>query len=334
MMRNICRILLTGFFVIVLTLTGLMPLKEVNTAAYAEGEDEAVTYTVFIYSGKEGTFADGTTVKKIENLTYRSSVTVSLGDLDLQVKNPDQYYVRGLKLAGHDNDELSSVRFQSYTFDIKEDMSFSVSYGMAGGMVKYTVNYQDENGNSLHPSESFYGMAGDKPVVAYRHVEGYLPDSYNLAKTLTSNESQNVFTFTYHRVYDETGTGGGTIARPGEINGGTAADQTSANRQGSSASYGLSAGLRPGGSAAGTEGQAAVHAQSENDGTKEGAGITDLDDEKTPTTGNADQDQDSSKGSAFSGLRTIIFGIIAAGVIAALIILYFLLFRKDYEGEE
>ena len=34
-------------------------------------------------------------------------------------------------------------------------------------------------------------------MVAYRYVEGYQPYAYNLGKTLTENEAENVFNFVY-----------------------------------------------------------------------------------------------------------------------------------------
>ena len=50
-------------------------------------------------------------------------------------------------------------------------------------MVAYTVNYQDASGKSLAKSQTFYGNVGDKPVVAYRYVENYIPDALALTKT-------------------------------------------------------------------------------------------------------------------------------------------------------
>ena len=77
------------------------------------------------------------------------------------------------------------------------DADYVVAYGIKGNMVAYTVNYQDASGKSLAESQTFYGNVGDKPVVAYRYVENYIPDALALTKTLSDNESENVFTFTY-----------------------------------------------------------------------------------------------------------------------------------------
>ena len=70
-------------------------------------------------------------------------------------------------------------------------------------MVAYTVNYQDANGNALSDSETFYGAVGDQPVVAFKYFENYHPQAYNLTKTLSSNEAENIlrlYTRRIHRV--------------------------------------------------------------------------------------------------------------------------------------
>ena len=76
-------------------------------------------------------------------------------------------------------------------------MDYVVAYGIKGDMLAYTVNYQDANGKTLADSQTFYGNAGDKPVVAYKYIENYIPQALALTKTLSDNESENVFTFTY-----------------------------------------------------------------------------------------------------------------------------------------
>ena len=315
--NRIRNMLITGFFVMVLAVMGTIP--QAAQLLPGSGTDEAyaeTTYTVFIYSGKEGYFGEpDTTMKKITGLKYGEQVTVSLSDLGLVVKDPDTYYVRGLKIAGHDNDELSSMQFQSYSFKIEEDTSFSVSYGMAGGMVKYTVNYRDRSGKSLHSSEEFYGMAGDKPVVAFKHIDGYLPDDYNLAKTLSSNEADNVFTFTYHKA---EGVAGGEEGEEGDEDTDNGGDND--NNGGNN---GANAGN--GGNAAGN---GTATADIGNNATPL-ANITDLDDNDTPMA-SVDKDKDGGLSGAAMGL----IGIVIAGILIALGLLYLILRRKGEEGEE
>ena len=308
--RRLRNILTTGILAVILACFGVMPqaMQLISADGQASGNEAYAdtTYTIFIYSGKEGYFGEpDKTVEKITGKKYGDEVKVDLAELKLKVKNPDEYYVRGLKIAGHDNDELSSVQMQSYTFNIEEDTSFSVSYGIPGGMVEYTVKYQDGNGNTLHDSETFYGMAGDRPVLSFRHVEGYLPDDINLTKMLTDNAASNVFTFTYHKVYEGTGAD-----EEGNDNGGNAgANNGAANAAGNAA--------------AGNGNQTANAGN-----TIPGTNITNLDDNEPPLA-SVDKDKDGGLSGATMGL----IGIVVAGILIALGLLYLILRRRGEEEE-
>lgn len=170
-------------------------------AGTAFAADKPYTFTVTVNAGKEGTLTNGDTdkIKKFGPVENGKSVTITAADLGLEVNDSDTYYVRGLKLSGHDNDEAVTRHYQlPLTLNnVTEDMSLSVAYGIKGSMVKYTVSYEDEAGNPLRNSEEYYGMIGDYPVVSYQVVDGYLPDAYSKGKTLLADESQNVFRFTY-----------------------------------------------------------------------------------------------------------------------------------------
>ena len=199
--RNVKASVLRYVMAAAALIMALLMIMPAGLAEIAYADEKETTYSIFVYSGKEGYFGDpDTTMKKVDGLKYGDSVTIDLSGFDLKVKDPDKYYVRGLKIAGHDNDQLSTMQFQSYTFTVKEDMAFTVAYGMAGGMVKYTVKYVDEDGKSLRDDGEYYGMPGDMPVVAFRLIKGYKPNDYNLTRTLTDNEADNIFTFTYHKV--------------------------------------------------------------------------------------------------------------------------------------
>lgn len=171
------------------------------TSVYAEkgGNDSSYSYTVKLYAGNHGTFSDGSTYKTYtvdddgKPLTYGSRITLSTNDIVLNSEDGGKYYVRGIRETGKDNDTVSSEK----SFKVTSDREYVVAYGIAGNMVAYTVNYVDSNGNALAESETYYGVVGDKPVVAYLYVDGYQPQAYNLTKTLSSDESSNVFTFTY-----------------------------------------------------------------------------------------------------------------------------------------
>jgi len=307
--RRLRNVLTTGILAVILACFGLTPQALQLFSADGQASDHEAfaadgptEYTIFIYSGKEGYFGEpGNTVKKIEGNTYDEEVTVNLADLKLKVKNPDEYYVRGLKIAGHDNDELSSVQMKSYTFNIKEDTAFSVSYGIMGGMVEYTVNYRDGSGNTLHNSETFYGMPGDRPVLTFRHVEGYLPDEINLTKVLTDNAASNVFTFTYHRVYAGSGTDEEGAANDGNAGANNAAANAAA-------------------------GNGVQNANAGN--TIPGTNITSLDDNEPPLA-SVDKDKDGGISGATMGL----IGIVIAGILIALALLYFILRRRGEEEE-
>ena len=165
-------------------------------AAYAAGK--AYTYTVRIFSGQQGTFVNGDTCMVFKDVKAGDGIPFNQGNVYL--KDASKYYVKGWKLAGKDdvtknyqnNDSLllSSVKVES-------DMDLVVCYGVLVDSVGYTVRYVDQQGNELLPSESFYGNVGDSPVLAYRYIEGYLPQAYNLTGELYSDPSQNIYTFTY-----------------------------------------------------------------------------------------------------------------------------------------
>lgn len=160
--------------------------------AYAA--DDPYAYTVRVYSGAQGTFVGGSDCYTFPPLAAGTQVEFHQGDVKL--KDDSKYYVRGWKLAGHDND--NSTLFGSLPVD--SDMDLVVCYGILGDNVGYTVRYVDAAGNELLPTETFYGNVGDSPVLAYRYVEGYLPQAYNLTGELYADASQNVYTFTYSPV--------------------------------------------------------------------------------------------------------------------------------------
>lgn len=131
---------------------------------------------------------------------------VVFGDVNeaVQLETGSRYYVKGIRVSGRDN---STVDIPA--FPVEGDRDYVVAYGIQGDLTSYVVNYQDAGGNTLAPSRTYYGNVGDKPVVAFRYIEGYQPQAYNLTKTLSQNTAENVFTFTYRRV-PTASSGGGT----------------------------------------------------------------------------------------------------------------------------
>lgn len=87
-------------------------------------------------------------------------------------------------------------------------------------------------------------------MVAYHYIEGYQPQAYNLTKTLSKNEAENVFTFVCEPVPEDTvttetevitrpdgttGTAGGNAGQnAGTTTGGNTANGDANNRSGSS----------------------------------------------------------------------------------------------------
>ena len=256
-------------------------------AAYAD--DEPYIYTVRVYSGKEGHFSDGSRVKTY-TCSYGETLVLNTNDLGIELEDSNTYYLRGLKIAGHDNDEFSRLVINSYRYTVTGDESFSAAYGIAGGMVKYSVNYVDENGNKLLDSEEFYGMAGDKPVVSFRYIEGYAPNAYNLGKTLSENEADNVFTFTYTQ-----GAAPGEGGDNGNVEGGNG---------------GNGGNVQTGGGAANAAGGT-------GDGNGGPADYQDLDDNPTPLAPGAPGQDDGASETArqHTASRILIGAAIAAAVI-------------------
>lgn len=148
-------------------------------------------YTVRIYAGAQGSFNGQNSVVVTNDAKPGDRIAFNQGSVTLD--NGSKYYIRGVREAGRDND----TSLTTPSFVITGDTDLVVSYGVLGDNVKYTVQYVDEDGNALLPSETFYGNVGDSPVIAYRYIEGYAPQAYNLTGKLLSDESKNVYTFTY-----------------------------------------------------------------------------------------------------------------------------------------
>lgn len=167
------------------------------------------TYTVTFYAGNQGTFSgiQGLSVSgkgapqisqegdkvSVTGLTRGDVISFDLNQGAVDLKEDSKYYVQGLRLSGRDNDE----QLEAPAFWVTEDQDYVVAYGIQGDMTSYTVSYVDENRNELAPSRTYYGNVGDKPVVAYLYMDGYMPQALTLTRTLSANQADNVFTFEY-----------------------------------------------------------------------------------------------------------------------------------------
>lgn len=310
-----------------------------STMSVMADDTTPYTYKVTLSAGNKGTINGQ---NKIEQTNIASGSTVTFNLNDIQVTD-DKYYVKGIRLSGRDNNETLAAP----SFTVDKDADYVVAYGIKGNMVAYTVNYQDASGKSLAESQTFYGNIGDKPVVAYRYIENYIPDALALTKTLSDNESENVFTFTYtpgatDRIVETTttvtttvpgtatpagaagttgatgttgaaaGTGTGTTAG-GTTAGGTTAGGTTA---GGTTTGGTAGGTTNADNSQNTTSKDKDTATSEDEQTPKS--LVDLDDEDTPK-GNIDAKDKTSKTPIAAGIGIIVVAVAAlAGLIVFL----------------
>lgn len=307
-----------------------------STMSVMADDTTPYTYKVTLSAGNKGTINGQSKIEK-SDISYGSKFSFDNTALyNIQVTD-DRYYVKGIRLSGRDN--ASSKRLDAPAFIVTGDADYVVAYGIKGNMVAYTVNYQDASGKSLAESQTFYGNVGDKPVVAYRYVENYIPDALALTKTLSDNESENVFTFTYtpgatDRIVETTTTVTTTVpgtATPAGAAGttgatgttGAAAGTGTGTTAGDTAAGGTTAGgTTTGGTAGGTTN--ADNSQDTTDDTTTAPdeqtpkSLVDLDDEDTPK-GNIDAKDKTSKTPIAAGIGIIVVAVAAlAGLIVFL----------------
>ncbi len=325
-----------------LALCALLQMGFASPAAFAATTGASATggytYSITIYSGDQGTFGDGRTVASKDGLQPGDRVVFDVGDV--QPKD-DKYYVKGIRKSGRDNNDRTGA-VEASAIAVTEDEEYVVAYGVKGETVAYTANYRDGDGNELAPSRVYYGNVGDKPVVAYRHIDGYQPQSYNLTKTLSGNEAENVFTFVYRKTAQATPESGGTgtdtngqtgtnaSSDGGTANGGTGGG-TGSDGNGTDGNNAAAAGNNAAGNnATGNNNAAAPVTAVPDDGTPAAEGpeeLTDLDDGDAPL---ANGDLDAQK---THQLRQAAAAIgIAALVIACALAIW--LRKKKREGRQ
>ena len=163
---------------------------------------QAYTYTVRVWAGNHGT-VNGSD-KLATKTGFKYGEVVRLDKLfNVKVVNDSdttktQYYVKGFRLSGTDNQNKDGSSNLRASVTVTEDVDFVVSYGVKGKMVKYKAEFvEDSTGKKLAADVTYEGMPGDKPVVAYEFIRGYRPLYRNITKTLQEDESENVFTFRY-----------------------------------------------------------------------------------------------------------------------------------------
>lgn len=285
------------------------------------------TYKVTLSAGNKGTI-DGQ--QKVEEVNLTAGSTISFDLNDIQVTD-EKYYVKGIRLSGRDNAEALAAP----AFTVNGDADYVVAYGIKGDQVAYTVEYKDADGNKLADSQTFYGNVGDKPVVAYRYIENYIPQALALTKTLSDNEADNVFTFTYtpgetNQVVETTTTittvvPGNTVYNTVTAPAGTAGGTNAGGTTGANGTGGNAGGTNANGtttSGGTTDANQGDTVESPDEQTPQD--LVDLDDDKTPT-GNIDAGKSE-------GVKTMNFSlIIIVAAAAALIALIVTLKRRTKE---
>lgn len=286
------------------------------------------TYKVTLSAGNKGTIKGQ---QKVEETDLAAGSTVTFNLNDIQVTD-EKYYVKGIRLSGRDNSEALAAP----AFVVDSDADYVVAYGIKGNMVAYTVNYEDEQGNTLAESQTFYGNVGDKPVVAYRYIENYVPQALTLTKTLSDNAADNVFTFKYapgstNRVIETVNNV--TVVVPGNTitntvtvpagttgtTGGTGTGANGANGTGTNGANGAN-----GANGTNADGTTTPDGTDANGGQDANQGDTvenpdqqtpqdqiDLDDEDTPT-GNIDADKKDQKVNPMNVSIAIIVAVVVA----------------------
>lgn len=213
----------------------------------------------------------------------------------------ERYYVRGIAQAGREESEAVQG-----TFKVDGNRDFVAAYGIKGDMVVYTVNYLDADGNTLLPSDTYYGNPRERQYVSSRYVDGYNPQAYNLVKTLSPNEAENVFDFTY------------TTAAPGTVTPPAAEGEAdAAGTAGADVAAGADA---PAGVAEGADAGGLVEAPDE----QVPQDLVDLDDEEVPLA-NIKEDR---PGTVMSHMP-IYIGIGAVAVTALIVAAVYLKKRRN-----
>lgn len=280
-----------------LTISVLSGISVGNVLAAEESTTPTAPYKyrVTLSAGDKGTI-NGQTVWEIDANTLSGGPTVTFGDVGTKVTVTDgKYFAKGYRLSGRDNAELlvgDSVK-------VEEDADYVVAYGIEADKVAYTVNYQDANGNALAPSNTFYGNVGDKPVVAYQYIEGYVPQALALTKTL-GDAADNIFTFIYHP--GQTGAVTENVTTITTVVPGTAGQNTAGQN---------AAGQNGAGVDANAQDQETVESPDEDTPQS----LVDLDDEETPKSNVKVDKKDVQKGLPLVGLIAIFAASIAALVI-------------------
>lgn len=304
-MRRLKKVLISMITLSMLLAMSVLPVLAEENSAGGIG----YKYTITLYAGNHGTI-DGAESYQV-TAQYGDMVSFDLTNITV---TDDKYYVKGVRLSGRDNNEVAPA------FKVTGDADYVVAYGVKGDQVAYTVNYQDASGNALAESNTFYGNIGDKPVVAYRYIENYIPNALAMTRTLSDNAADNVFTFVYSPAapaYIDVQEQGTTtvVTTPGDNTAtpGTGGDNANATTGGGNQVTGD----------AGAQGEGNVEVTEPEE-------LVDLDEMETPG-GNVDLDEKESVTDK-KGFPLVVAAVIGIGALAVLIVLI-LIVRKRIKNQ-
>ncbi len=349
----------------------LLAISPLGAADVWAAEPYETTYKVMIYSGNKGTFNGTACVSGAGEATLSTSNTIVVsglhygdtlnirvsstnGTINLNSEDGGKYQPTGTRRSGRDNSEAfdqENATSPSRTYTVTSDRTFVVTYSVPGNMVPYTVNYVLAGTNNPIPgseAQTFYGVAGEKPVVSAPYFEGYSPVYRAITGTLKKGQENN-WVFEYTRDTPRTAVqatpapaapAAATAApqRPSQ----TTQTQTPATTQGGTNATGTEEGTEEGE----TTGNDAEEADTEGDTTEEGgtagdteaiddeetpAGLLDLDDEDVPT-GNIDlggeESQEASAEPTKAKHLSVFSGIGAVSAILLLVLAGLLVKKK------
>ena len=176
-----------------------LPALAADTSADAPADtssEATYSYTVRIFPGDKGTI-DGKKDPIVE--VVEPGYEWSGSDFDYgerAASDTDKYYVRGIREAGRDNNTTNNLINPSFT--VNRDIDLVVAYGVKGSDVTYKINYVEYGTNKkLIDPRTYHGNIGDKPVVAYLYIDGYVPQYKNVTGTLDADPTKNEWTFYY-----------------------------------------------------------------------------------------------------------------------------------------
>lgn len=309
-MRSMCSLKKYVTFITVACISIIVCASTFLFAAEAHADeplklDSPYGYKITVSAGQGS--LDG--VPESIQVAAGSQVNLSQYLDEANVVLPDsKYYIKGIRLAGHDYGEDA---VDDLVFNATEDAQYVIAYGLKKNQVSYTVNYVDANGNQIAESQTFWGNPGDKPVVAYRYIDNYLPTSWNITGTLEEGKD-NTFNFVYNAAPGVTYT---TVTVPGEA---TTAE--------TAAPTGTTPGVAaPAGPTAVAEAAAAGEVIDEEGNPLAAPDqMTDITDDKTPL----------ASGSTASESQQVIPWLIAGGILlVGVIILVIALMRKKRSAQ-